>query len=87
MKLRLIIMNFLQFAVWGAYLTLMGNYLGNAGLGANIGVFYSIQGVVCDSTFFYYTTSINIKISKNIMDFALQSTEHHQYQTVLLRHH
>jgi nucleoside transporter len=24
----------------------MGNYLGNAGLGANIGVFYSIQGVV-----------------------------------------
>ena len=46
MKLRLIIMNFLQFAVWGAYLTSMGNYLGNAGLGANIGVFYSIQGVV-----------------------------------------
>ena len=46
MKLRLIIMNFLQFAVWGAYLISMGNYLGNAGLGANIGVFYSIQGVV-----------------------------------------
>lgn len=46
MKLRLIIMNFLQFAVWGAYLTSMGNYLGNAGLGANIGFFYSIQGVV-----------------------------------------
>ena len=46
MKLRLIIMNFLQFAVWGAYLTSMGNYLGNAGLGDNIGVFYSIQGVV-----------------------------------------
>ena len=46
MKLRLVIMNFLQFAVWGAYLTSMGNYLGNAGLGANIGVFYSIQGVV-----------------------------------------
>ena len=46
MKLRLIIMNFLQFAIWGAYLTSMGNYLGNAGLGVNIGVFYSIQGVV-----------------------------------------
>ena len=46
MKLRLIIMNFLQFAVWGAYLTSMGSYLGQAGLGANIGVFYSIQGVV-----------------------------------------
>jgi nucleoside transporter len=39
-------MNFLQFAVWGAYLTSMGSYLGQAGLGANIGVFYSIQGVV-----------------------------------------
>ena len=24
MKLRLIVMNFLQFAVWGAYLTSMG---------------------------------------------------------------
>ena len=46
MKLRLIIMNFLQFAIWGAYLTSMGNFLGNAGLGARIGVFYSIQGVV-----------------------------------------
>lgn len=27
MKLRLIVMNFLQFAVWGAYLTSMGTYL------------------------------------------------------------
>ena len=26
-KIRLIIMNFLQFAVWGAYLTSMGTYL------------------------------------------------------------
>ena len=25
--IRLIIMNFLQFAVWGAYLTSMGTYL------------------------------------------------------------
>lgn len=46
MKLRLIILNFLEFAVWGAYLTSMGRYLGNHGLGANIGYFYSIQGVV-----------------------------------------
>ena len=29
-KLRLIIMNFLQFAVWGAYLTSMGSYLVSA---------------------------------------------------------
>ena len=45
-RLRLIIMNFLQFAIWGAYLTSMGNYLGKAGLGTNIGWFYSMQGIV-----------------------------------------
>ena len=39
-------MNFLEFAVWGAYLTSMGRYLGSAGFGANIGWFYSIQGIV-----------------------------------------
>lgn len=46
MKLRLIVMNFLEFAVWGAYLTSMGNYLANHGMGTNIGWFYSIQGIV-----------------------------------------
>lgn len=46
MKLRLIVMNFLEFAVWGAYLTSMGNYLANHGMGMNIGWFYSIQGIV-----------------------------------------
>ena len=45
-KLRLIIMNFLQFAIWGAYLTCMGNYLGSAGLGDKISWFYAIQGIV-----------------------------------------
>ena len=39
-------MNFLEFAVWGAYLTSMGRYLGNIGMGADIGWFYSMQGVV-----------------------------------------
>lgn len=39
-------MNFLQFAVWGAYLTCMGTYLHTHGLGAKIGLFYSIQGIV-----------------------------------------
>ena len=39
-------MNFLQFAVWGAYLTSMGRYLGQVGLGENIGWFYSVQGIV-----------------------------------------
>lgn len=45
-KIRLIIMNFLQFAVWGAYLTSMSRYLGPAGLGNHIGIFYSVQGIV-----------------------------------------
>jgi len=45
-KFRLIILSFLQFAVWGAYLTSMGNYLGSVGLGPEIGYFYAMQGVV-----------------------------------------
>ena len=46
LKFRLSLMNFLQFAVWGAYLTCMSNYLGSAGLGAKISWFYAIQGIV-----------------------------------------
>ena len=46
LKIRLILMNFLEFAVWGAYLTAMGRYLGNIGLSTEIAWFYSIQGVV-----------------------------------------
>ena len=46
MKFRLIVMNFLQFAVWGAYLTCMGTYLHYHGLASHIGIFYSIQGIV-----------------------------------------
>lgn len=45
-KFRLIVMNFLQFAVWGAYLTCMGTYLHYHGLASHIGIFYSIQGIV-----------------------------------------
>ena len=45
-KSRLILMNFLQFAIWGAYLTCMGTYLHLHGLGRQIGIFYSIQGIV-----------------------------------------
>ena len=45
-KIRLIILSFLQFAVWGAYLTSMGNYLGSIGLGQQIGLFYAMQGFV-----------------------------------------
>ena len=46
LKVRLALMNFLEFAVWGAYLTSMGRYLGNIGIGPEIGYFYSMQGVV-----------------------------------------
>ncbi len=46
MKFRLIVMNFLEFAAWGAYLTSMGNYLGRAGMGNEISWFYAIQGIV-----------------------------------------
>ena len=45
-KSRLIVMNFLQFAVWGAYLTCVGQFLGRVGLGAYISWFYVAQGVV-----------------------------------------
>lgn len=45
-KLRLTAMNFLQFAVWGSYLTSMGTYLFGIGLAENIGIFYAMQGIV-----------------------------------------
>ncbi len=46
MKVRLVAMNFLQFAIWGAYLISMGTYLFTVGLGDKIGYFYAVQGVV-----------------------------------------
>ena len=46
LKIRLTILNFLEFAVWGAYLTSMGTYLAGVGLGSHIGWFYSVQGIV-----------------------------------------
>lgn len=46
MKTRLIVMNFLIFAVWGAYLCSLGVYLGNIHMGSNIGYFFAVQGVV-----------------------------------------
>lgn len=45
-KAKLSVMNFLEFAVWGAYLTCMGNYLGKVGMGDMIAWFYAIQGIV-----------------------------------------
>lgn len=46
MKFRLIVMNFLEYAVWGAYLTSMGTYLFLHGMSTQIGWFYSVQGIV-----------------------------------------
>ena len=46
MKFRLIVMNFLIFAVWGAYLCSLGVYLGNINMGSNIGSFFAVQGIV-----------------------------------------
>lgn len=43
-KSRLTILSFLEFAVWGAYLTSMGTYLAKSGMADNIAWFYSIQG-------------------------------------------
>ncbi|MBQ8071353.1 MAG: MFS transporter [Bacteroidales bacterium] len=46
LSLKLILMNFLEFAVWGAYLTSLGRYLGNIGLGSQIKWFFAMQGIV-----------------------------------------
>lgn len=45
-KFRLIVMNIIQWAVWGSYLTSMGRYLESVGLATRIGIFYSMQGIV-----------------------------------------
>ena len=44
--LKLVLMLFLEFAVWGAYLTSLGRYLGNIGLGSQIKWFFAMQGIV-----------------------------------------
>lgn len=46
LKIRLALMNFLEFAVWGAYLTCMGMYLSRIGLTSHIGYFFAMQGFV-----------------------------------------
>ena len=46
LQFRLIGMNFLEFAVWGAYLISMGAYLKEVGMETSTGWFYSIQGIV-----------------------------------------
>lgn len=46
LKVRLSFMSFLEFAVWGCYLTCMGIYLSKIGMGGHIGSFFATQGIV-----------------------------------------
>lgn len=45
-KMRLIVLVFIQYAVWGAYLISIGRYLALAGLGSQIKWFFAANGVV-----------------------------------------
>ena len=46
LKLRLIALVFIQYAVWGAYLISIGRYLAQTGLGSQIKWFFAANGVV-----------------------------------------
>ncbi len=46
LKTKLATLSFLEFAVWGAYLTSLGIYLSGIGLGDKIFWFYTVQGIV-----------------------------------------
>lgn len=46
LKYRLIILVFLQYAVWGAYLISIGRYLAQTGLGSQIKWFFAANGIV-----------------------------------------
>ena len=45
LKTKLATLSFLEFAVWGAYLTSLGIYLSGIGLGDKILRFYTVQGL------------------------------------------
>lgn len=45
-QVRLSVLNFIELAVWGAYLISMGLYLNSENMGPYIGWFYSVQGIV-----------------------------------------
>lgn len=45
-KFKLSLLGFLEFAIWGAYLTSLGNFLARNGFHQEIGWFYAIQGIV-----------------------------------------
>lgn len=43
---KLVLLNFLEFAVWGAYLVSIGRYLSRVNLGNQITWFFAMQGIV-----------------------------------------
>ncbi|MDO4715310.1 MAG: MFS transporter, partial [Bacteroidales bacterium] len=45
-RLSLTGMNFLEFAVWGAYLISMGSFLATHGMASETGWYYAVQGIV-----------------------------------------
>lgn len=45
-KVKLAIMSFIEFAVWGSYLISLGNFLAKVGLEKDIYWFYTVQGIV-----------------------------------------
>lgn len=45
LKAQLSVMNLLQFAVWGAWLSSLGVYLSHIGLGSQIGPFFATMGI------------------------------------------
>ena len=54
LTVRLTVLNFLEFAVWGAYLTSLGRYLGNIGLGNQIKWFFAMQGIMETTNIFSF---------------------------------
>lgn len=46
MKQRLSVLYFLQFGIWGCYLTCFGQFLGAGGIGSDISWFYAAIGIV-----------------------------------------
>ncbi len=46
LKIRLIVLVFLEYAVWGAYLISIGRYLAQSGLGSQIKWFFATNGIV-----------------------------------------
>ena len=46
LKFRLIVLVFIQYAIWGAYLISIGRYLAQTGLGSQIKWFFAANGIV-----------------------------------------